>query len=232
MFLHTLEDDDDDDEEKTEEEKSEGDDENKNEPEEKLYGPVSSFILGLFFEGDQFQYARNWVVRTRMVLQCFIVLVEILYLLFVGVVLLSVFFPLPKMLYDMLINVFKIGDWYLYPVFSIIFLQEICNVFNTAKPEEEEEEKKEEEKKVAADNKLEARLRKVLSELKKRFDAVGRKITKLEGDAERLQAEMAHIDPTDFEALVRKQGEIDATSEELEARETEWLELAEQLGEV
>ncbi len=69
-------------------------------------------------------------------------------------------------------------------------------------------------------------------ELKKRFDAVGRKITKLEGDAERLQAEMAHIDPTDFEALVRKQGEIDVTSEELEALETEWLELAEQLGEV
>ena len=171
MFLHTLEDDDDDDE--TDEEKpegTEGDDENNNKPEEKLYGPVSSFILGLFFEGDQFQYARNWVVRTRMVLQCFIVLVEIMYLLFVGVVLLSVFFPLPRMLYDMLINVFKIGDWYLYPVFSIIFLQELCNIFNTAKPEEEEEEKKEEEKKVVANNKLEARLRKILSELKKRFD--------------------------------------------------------------
>lgn len=171
MFLHTLEDDDD--EEETDEEKpegTEGDGEDKNEPEEKLYGPVSSFFLGLFFEGDQFQYARSWVVRTRMVLQCFIVLVEILYLFFIGVVLLSVFFPLPKMLYDMLINVFKIGDWYLYPVFSVIFLQELCNIFNTAKPEEEEEEKKEEEKKVVADNKLEARLRKVLSELKKRFD--------------------------------------------------------------
>ena len=91
MFLHTLEDDDD--EEETDEEKpegTEGDGEDKNEPEEKLYGPVSSFFLGLFFEGDQFQYARSWVVRTRMVLQCFIVLVEILYLFFIGVVLLFI----------------------------------------------------------------------------------------------------------------------------------------------
>jgi ATPase subunit of ABC transporter with duplicated ATPase domains len=67
-------------------------------------------------------------------------------------------------------------------------------------------------------------------ELKKRFDAVERRMTKAEGEPDRLREELAHIDPTDYAALVAKQAEIDAAQEMLEELETEWLELSEKLG--
>jgi len=67
-------------------------------------------------------------------------------------------------------------------------------------------------------------------ELKKRFDAVERKMQKLADKPDELRGELASIDPTDFEALVAKQKEIDDVQVQLDELETEWLELSEQLG--
>ena len=67
-------------------------------------------------------------------------------------------------------------------------------------------------------------------ELKKRFDAVERRMAKAEGEPDRLREELTQIDPTDYAALVSKQAEIDAAQEALEELETEWLELSEKLG--
>ena len=138
--------------------------------EETVYGPIASAFLSLFFEGSEFQYARNWVVRGRMILQLFVRLVQAYYLILLAVLLVSVFFPMPKALYTLLVDVLHVGDWYLYPLISVIFLQEICNVFDTPVHEEkivtvkDEEEKKEERK-------VEAKIRALLAELKRRFDA-------------------------------------------------------------
>lgn len=147
--------------------------ENLNEEEEKkYYGPVAAFILGLFFEGEDFKYAKDWVVRVKTVLRCFIVLVEITYALFLLTVLISMFFPLPAGMYNFLVNTLKIGDWYIYPVISLLFLHEICNFLDTPygdprKAEEKKKKKKEQQEEEALDE----RLRKLLNTLKKHFDA-------------------------------------------------------------
>ena len=136
-------------------------------------GPVLSFIYGLFFCGDEFQYARPWVIRARKILQCFVVLIEILYVIFILSVLLSMLFPLPMKVYDLLVNTFRISHWYIYPVISVLFLQEVCNCLNAPacptniKGDKQDEQEQEQEEKKS----LEARLRKLLAELKKRFDA-------------------------------------------------------------
>ena len=67
-------------------------------------------------------------------------------------------------------------------------------------------------------------------ELKKRFDAVERRMAKLEDEPDRLRAELAATDPCDFAALVAKQAEIEEAQEALDELETEWLELSERLG--
>lgn len=67
-------------------------------------------------------------------------------------------------------------------------------------------------------------------ELKKRFDAVERRMAKVGEEPDCLRAELALINPTDFQALVAKQAEIDAAQEALDELETEWLELSERLG--
>ena len=67
-------------------------------------------------------------------------------------------------------------------------------------------------------------------EVKKRFDAVERKMQKLSGEPDRLAEELAAIDPTDFEALVAKQKQIDDVQAQLDELETEWLELSDQLA--
>ncbi len=67
-------------------------------------------------------------------------------------------------------------------------------------------------------------------ELKKRFDAVERRLSKLSGEPERLREELAATDPTDYEALVAKQREVDEAQDELDELETQWLELSERLG--
>ena len=67
--------------------------------------------------------------------------------------------------------------------------------------------------------------------LKRRFDAVSRKLDKFSSRPDELREELEHVDPSDFEALLAKQDEIRVAEQELEDLETEWLELSEQLGE-
>ncbi len=67
-------------------------------------------------------------------------------------------------------------------------------------------------------------------ELKKRFDAVERRMAKLEDEPARLEAELAQVDPTNFELLLAKQAELDEARQLIEDLETEWLELSEKLG--
>ena len=65
---------------------------------------------------------------------------------------------------------------------------------------------------------------------KRRFDAVGRRLDKLSDEPDRLRAELAATDATDYQALLDKQAEIDAMLDEIAALEEEWLELSELLG--
>ena len=67
-------------------------------------------------------------------------------------------------------------------------------------------------------------------ELKKRLDAVERRMAKLEDEPDRLRAVLAQTDPTDFELLVKRQADVDAAVARLDELETEWLELSERLG--
>ena len=134
------------------------------------HGKLVSLFLRLFFTGEKFDEPRPWIIRVRMVLQCFIYLIEALYLLFFIAVILSMLFPLPMWMYSFLIDTLKLPDWYIYPAISILFLQEICNFLKTdyVKKKEEEEAVTEEE---IEEQKLEARLRKLLGELKRNFDS-------------------------------------------------------------
>ncbi len=168
-FVHSIMKDEEEDEKKTE--KAEGEEEQEKTEEPREYGRIESAILSLFFEDPDFVHARNWVVRTRTILQFFIRLTQVFYLLFLIVTLSAVFFPLPKGLYDFLLNFVGVGNWYIYPVISMIILQEICNIFETEASEEKtpKEERKQEEEEE--DREREARIRALLSELKKRFDA-------------------------------------------------------------
>ncbi len=171
-FLHS-------DDEEAQEEKSEKDDESTAESEEPKkkkkkeqdeYGPVASAIFGLFFEGEHFEYARPWVIRFRAVLQCFINLVKILYLLFLVLVLVSTMFPLPDKVYAFLLDILRLKNWYIYPLLSVLFLQELVNSVRTisiADEDDPEKKKKQEEEDI---KKVEARLRKLLAKLKKHFD--------------------------------------------------------------
>lgn len=160
--------------------KNSAEDENKNQGEGKnedkkkeKYGPVASFILGLFFEGEDLDIALPWVVRVRTVLQCFIVLIEILYAFFMLTVLLAMFFPLPMALYEFLIDFAHIGDWYLYPIISVLFLQEICNFFRTPAASDEKhcDSEEDEKKKEQEERDFEKKLHKLLSTLKRHFDS-------------------------------------------------------------
>ncbi len=67
-------------------------------------------------------------------------------------------------------------------------------------------------------------------ERKKRFDAVARRLEKLDGEAERLRAQMAAVDPSNFSALMEAQAKVDACEAEIDSLEEEWLELSELLG--
>ena len=138
--------------------------------EKKKYGRFSSAIWSLFYEGEEFEYARLWVIRVRTVLKCFLVLIEIAYVLLFAVMVATVFFPVPKPIYEFL-ELIRFSHWYLYPTISLLFITEICNIFNVKpKPDETEEEKEIEEDKKE-DAKREGRIRALLAELKKRFDA-------------------------------------------------------------
>ena len=67
-------------------------------------------------------------------------------------------------------------------------------------------------------------------ELKKRFDAVARRLEKTAGDPDRLRAEMGSVDASDYAALMAAQEALDVCLAERAALEDEWLELAERLG--
>ena len=66
-------------------------------------------------------------------------------------------------------------------------------------------------------------------ELKKRFDAVSRRLEKTAGEPDRLRAEMAAVDASDYAALMAAQEALDACLAEREALEDEWLELSDRL---
>ncbi len=67
--------------------------------------------------------------------------------------------------------------------------------------------------------------------LKKRFDAVSRRLDKLSSKPQELRDELEMLDATDYQALLDKQHEIAEAEKLLEELETEWLELSERLGE-
>jgi ATPase subunit of ABC transporter with duplicated ATPase domains len=67
-------------------------------------------------------------------------------------------------------------------------------------------------------------------ELKKRFDAVARKLDKVSGEPDRIRALMAQSDPSDYEGLMRLQQQAQDAQDEVDSLEGEWLELAERLG--
>ncbi len=67
-------------------------------------------------------------------------------------------------------------------------------------------------------------------ELKKRFDAVSRKLDKLRGEPDAIRARMSAAPSDDFEALMGLQGELDETLRQISDLEDEWLELSDRLG--
>lgn len=161
-FVHTILDDG---EEKDEDGKTTPDGKKK-----KAIGPFKAKILSLFFEGEEFEYALPWVVRARTVLRVFVGLVTVLYGILFFTMVLSLFFPLPEVLYTFLIDGLKIRDWYVYPLFSLLFLTEVGNIFDAPSkdiitPEQKLEQEDEKER-----SRREARLRALLTELKRRFD--------------------------------------------------------------
>lgn len=136
--------------------------------EEKKYG----FFAKCFFEGNNYEYAKPFVLRIVTILQWFIYLVEIVYVALIFSILISALFPVSASFYTFLLDTLKIEQWYLCPFLSIIILQEICNTFKTkamlkcgevCSKEELSEEEKLKENKIA--------LRSLASDLKKSFDA-------------------------------------------------------------
>ena len=67
-------------------------------------------------------------------------------------------------------------------------------------------------------------------ELKKRYDAVSRRLEKLDGEPDRLRARMAEVDPSNFTELMAAQARVDEAEAEQASLEEEWLELSERLG--
>ena len=65
--------------------------------------------------------------------------------------------------------------------------------------------------------------------MKKRYDAITRRLDKLSGEPDRLRNELNQTDASDYQALLAKQAEIDAMEAQIADLETEWLELSEQL---
>ena len=66
-------------------------------------------------------------------------------------------------------------------------------------------------------------------EAKKRFESVSRRIEKAQALVIELEDDQAHIDPTDFEGLIRGQNRLADAKKELAELEDEWLELSDLL---
>ena len=67
-------------------------------------------------------------------------------------------------------------------------------------------------------------------ELKKRFDAVTRRLEKLDGEPDRLRGKMSDVDPSNYAELMAAQAAVDECEQEQASLEEEWLELSEKLG--
>lgn len=128
-------------------------------------------IWSLFFEYPDYVYARSWVVRTKKVLQIFIYMVEVLYILLFLFLLSSVLFTLPEFVYTILVKILQVQEWYLYPFMSLIILQEVCNFFNTKIKETDTKEKEEKEEQEKKEEEMDARLRSLHLEIQRRFDS-------------------------------------------------------------
>ncbi|MBE5744047.1 MAG: hypothetical protein E7358_04965 [Clostridiales bacterium] len=133
-------------------------------------GKIRTALWSIFFEKPDFVYAKNWVIRTKNVLQGFIYLVEVLYALIFILLLWGVFFVAPDFVYFILVDILQFQDWYLYPFISLIILQEICNFFNTKIREVDEVEEQEEQKRQEKKEKIESDLRALHLEIQRRFD--------------------------------------------------------------
>ncbi len=134
------------------------------------YGKIPSAILSIFFEGCEYERARNWVTRSRSILQLFIRLIQAVYAFFLLVLLTSMFFEIPMWAYKFLVDLIGIRTWYIYPTLSLIFLQEICNVFDADVPDIKTPEEERAEEELEEEKKREARIRALFALLRKRFD--------------------------------------------------------------
>ncbi|MDO4848170.1 MAG: ABC-F family ATP-binding cassette domain-containing protein [Coriobacteriia bacterium] len=67
-------------------------------------------------------------------------------------------------------------------------------------------------------------------DLKKRYDAVSRRLEKLDPEPDRLRDAMGKVDPSNYAELMAAQKELDDCVAEQAALEEEWLELADRLG--
>lgn len=130
-----------------------------------LYAMVSA-IYGLFFEGEDYRYARKWTMRVRAVLQLFVYVTEVLYFIeFIGL-LCALFFECPDWLYNIL-N-YLVNKMYIYPFLSLILLQVVCNYLDAQiRPVEEVDSPTKDDEIVKKES--EARLNALQSELLGRF---------------------------------------------------------------
>ena len=136
----------------------------------KKSNPVLNFIKSLFFEGENYEYAKKWVTRTEKILQYFIYITEIIYTIFFAIILCSVFFEMPEWYYNLMNDVLQIKQWHLYPFISLIILQEIVNVLHASIKQEEVEEESPLAIEIKEKAEIEDRVRELHIELQRRFD--------------------------------------------------------------
>lgn len=154
----------------TEDKEEEYNKQKKNEEKIPLGTLIKEFVLGLFFEGDKFQYARSWLIRVRKILQGFVYILGVTYLVLFFVLLFSLVYTMPKVLYTFLIDVLHVQYWYIYPFLAMIVFQEFCNFADAPPfPREAFERNKNDDETILEDK--EARLSELRAELSKRFDA-------------------------------------------------------------
>lgn len=66
-------------------------------------------------------------------------------------------------------------------------------------------------------------------EIKRKHDAIGRKLQKLDGEPDRIRKEMQACDPSDFATLQQLTEQLAQTEQQISSLEDEWLALDEQL---
>lgn len=106
---------------------------NDTEPEEQqesIFERIARWYLGLFFEGDSYEYGKPGAVRAKGILQMFIRLTETLYFILIMLQALSLVFSMPAWMYTFLMDWIHIDKWYMYPFIALMILQEVCNYWN------------------------------------------------------------------------------------------------------